>query len=157
MSGICQPVSTPFLKYIFARHAKTTHLHQERAYTYSGISCPECVHQFFCCLLMHNMHFVCKLQLVLNADTKVVHNNYSRGILLTVITKSNRCQFICPSIYQQITHLGKALQLVSLSRPWFLYYHVLLRQTILIFDSEYRKNLLGSIFLNCHALHMDLL
>ncbi len=36
---------------------KYTGLHQERAYTYSGISCPECVHQFFCCLLMHNMHF----------------------------------------------------------------------------------------------------
>ncbi len=34
-----------------------TGLHQERAYTYSGISCPECVNQFFCCLLMHNMHF----------------------------------------------------------------------------------------------------
>ena len=48
-----------------------TGLHQERAYTYSGISCPECVHQFFCCLLMHIMHFVCKLQLVLNVDTKV--------------------------------------------------------------------------------------
>ncbi len=32
-----------------------TGLHQERAYTYSGISCPECVHQFFCCLVMHIM------------------------------------------------------------------------------------------------------
>ncbi len=38
-------------------HNRLTGLHQERAYTYSGISCLECVHQFFCCLLMHNMHF----------------------------------------------------------------------------------------------------
>ena len=51
--------------------AKTTGLYQERAYTYSGISCPECVHKFFCCLLMHIMHFVCKLQVGLNVDTKV--------------------------------------------------------------------------------------
>ena len=48
-----------------------TGLHQEGAYTYSGIPCPECVHQFFCCLLRHIMHFVNRLQLDLNADTKV--------------------------------------------------------------------------------------
>ncbi len=29
-----------------------TGLHQEGVYTYSGISCPECIHQFFCCLLI---------------------------------------------------------------------------------------------------------
>ena len=44
------------LFYVLLFYVCHTGLHQERAYTYSGISCPECVHQFFCWLLMHIMH-----------------------------------------------------------------------------------------------------
>ncbi len=28
----------------------------KKGHTYSHIPYPECVHQFFCCFLMHNMH-----------------------------------------------------------------------------------------------------
>ncbi len=85
-----------------------TGLHQEGAYTYSGISCPECVHQFFCCLLMHNnMHFVCKLQLDLNADTKVYAFKFITPHVCDVsgetVLTSSLCMSVCLSVCVCVT------------------------------------------------------